>query len=299
MGREIPEGLDPKVGARLRQVRLDLGKTGQQMADAVLVTRGYWSELENGKRVPGPKLLSALERVFMVDPGWVLYGKGHGLVRQTPSAHAQLGKQVDKLANRRISDPPSQAPSSALGRTDDAYVRERQPPPYAATTTSVAALLTLPAAFRIQHSRREYVVIPNIEVGARAGQAAASEGGGLQRKIAATAAGVLAMDRAWMAEQLGRSDSGFATVMIDGDSMSPALRHGDTIIIDTAVDTLAGDGVYVLQYGEALVVKRVTLRHDGSAIVKSDGGGYEPEVLQAATARQLRTVGRMVWPRLR
>ena len=143
------------------------------------------------------------------------------------------------------------------------------------------------------------MVIPNIEVGARAGQAAAPEGCGLQRKIAATAASVLAMDREWMTEQLGRSDSGFATVIIDGDSMGPALRHGDTIIIDTGVDTLAGDGIYVLRYGEALVVKRVTLRHDGSAIVKSDGGGYEPEVLQAATARALRTVGRMVWPRLR
>jgi hypothetical protein len=48
------------------------------------------------------------------------------------------------------------------------------------------------------------------------------------------------------------------------------------------------------------VVKRIKILMDESAIVSGDNEAYGPgEKLQPASLRELRAVGRMVWPRLR
>jgi phage repressor protein C with HTH and peptisase S24 domain len=164
----------------------------------------------------------------------------------------------------------------------------------------VAELLTLPPAFEmVQPRSREYVVIPNIEQVAHAGRERVRRD--VQRRIAASQVGVLAMDRAWMADKLGRSDGGFATVEVSGNSMMPTLFDGDMIVIDTLIDRIRGDGIYVLRRGDdELMVKRILLDPvDESAVIKSDNESYGSKELQPATVRELRVVGKMVWPRLR
>jgi DNA-binding XRE family transcriptional regulator len=298
MGRETPTGLTPGAGARLRQLRKELRKTGAEMAAAVEVTRGYWSELENGKRVPGPKLLSALTRVFEIDAQWVLTGR----------APQRVGKPVDgntapthplgyakthpvRPSTRRLGEAPS-FPGVMEGAPSVQY-------PGASTMVRFGGVLALPAMFEVvEQVERDYVVIPSIEVAARAGTASSMKDE--QERIAACLAGVMAMDRAWMTQQLGREDGGFATITVTGNSMLPTLHDGDTIIIDTMANTIDDDGIYVLRRGSQLVIKRIKVLMDESAIVSGDNEAYGPgEKLQPASLRELRAVGRMVWPRLR
>jgi transcriptional regulator with XRE-family HTH domain len=314
MSRVLPEDYSPAVAKRLRQVRSYLGLKAAEMADGVEVSRGYWSELENAKAAPGPKLLSALERVFKINPAWLLRKEGQAFIGGPPESapgNVPLGKQVEKFdssahrveerrADYLVSSDARQPGGDAHSRGSASPLLSGSIAPVVGASVGVAELLTLPPAFEVVQPRsREYVVIPNIEQVAHAGRERVRRD--VQRRIAASQLGVLAMDRAWMADKLGRSDGGFATVEVSGNSMMPTLFDGDTIVIDTLIDRIRGDGIYVLRRGEdELMVKRILLDPvDESAVIKSDNESYGSKELQPATVRELRVVGKMVWPRLR
>lgn len=82
---------DPDIGTRLKRIRTKLALTGEQIARRLEISRPYWSALENGKRAPGRKLLSALERVFGVRPDYVSAGSGAMFLRVAPAS-----QQVDE-----------------------------------------------------------------------------------------------------------------------------------------------------------------------------------------------------------
>jgi hypothetical protein len=227
---------------------------------------------------------------------------------------APKSRNYESLANRRIDERRADGGGAAgnhLVRTDAtrtdgltpyagslAHVRAAENAFMAPTEIGIERPLVLPVRYELQRTSREYQVIPNIEEPAKAGSAPSLKG--VQRSVAANVAGVLAMDRAWMAEQLGRDDGGFATVTVSGHSMTPTLHDGDTIVIDTLVTNVEIDGIYVLRRGTTLVVKRITLKMDESAVISGDNDAHGPgEILQPATVRELRVVGRMVWPRFR
>jgi len=115
------------------------------------------------------------------------------------------------------------------------------------------------------------------------------------------AAGVLAMDRAFMKAELGSDKAGFVTVKIQGDSMERTLIDGETIIVDSDVTDVSASGIYVVQVGRNLLVKRLVLRMDGGLLVKSDNPAYAAGDAEysAEQADALRVVGRMVWPKFR
>jgi DNA-binding XRE family transcriptional regulator len=301
------------LGVRLRRVRETLQLTGEQMAALVEVSRGYWSAIENGKvPEPGKRVWSALKRQFQIDRQLldsdlldqhvlrlVLDGHVSKLVeRSASSAHLPAAHKSASGSSR-----PVRPYTRRVGETG-AFAGVMEPSPSgqiarSSTVVRFGGMLALPAVFEVvQHVEREYVVIPSIEVAARAGTASSMKAE--QERIAACMAGVMAMDRAWMSQQLGREDGGFATITVTGNSMLPTLHDGDTIIIDTMVTTIDTDGIYVLRRGAQLVIKRIKVLMDESAIVSGDNEAYGPgEKLQPASLRELRAVGRMVWPRLR
>jgi hypothetical protein len=220
------------------------------------------------------------------------------LEKNAPSAHLPAAHKSALGSTRPVTLYTRRTGESG------AFEGVMEPPPSgamerASTMVRFGGVLALPAVFEVvEQAEREYVVIPSIEVAARAGTASSMKAE--QERIAACVAGVMAMDRAWMTQQLGREDGGFATITVTGNSMLPTLHDGDTIIIDTMVTTIDTDGIYVLRRGAQLVIKRIKVLMDESAIVSGDNEAYGPgEKLQPATLRELRAVGRMVWPRLR
>lgn len=114
-------------------------------------------------------------------------------------------------------------------------------------------------------------------------------------------AGVLAMDRSYMREQLGSDRANFVTVQVKGDSMERTLIDGETIVVDTAVDEVDCSGIYVLQAGKNLLVKRLVPDLDGSVMVRSDNPTYarDDRRLSPEQLEGVRIVGRMVWPKFR
>ncbi len=80
-----------------------------------------------------------------------------------------------------------------------------------------------------------------------------------------------------------------------GESMTPKIRDGNTLLIDTADQTFGHFGIYVLEINGHRLVKRVQRKHDGSLVLISDNAAYLPDEVDKAAASSISVVGRVVW----
>jgi hypothetical protein len=133
----------------------------------------------------------------------------------------------------------------------------------------------------------DYVVVPQLDVGASAGP------GALPGEELALSH--IAFDARWL-RSLGTGDPGqLSVIRVEGDSMAPTLADGDDILVDRG--DAAGrlrDGIYVLRFEEALIVKRVALNPAGRTVsIRSDNPAYPgwPDCDLASVD----IVGRVVW----
>jgi hypothetical protein len=137
--------------------------------------------------------------------------------------------------------------------------------------------------------------IPVFDLGVSAGM-----GHGMQPGLHALDASIeVYFTPAYMRRHFGRSGNGFAMVYVKGDSMQPTLFDGDEIVVDTRVQRVDRDGIYVFMLRGDIKVKRMQVKLDGSLLVKSDNGAYETEHVGAGQADTFQVQGRLVWPRLR
>lgn len=84
-------------------------------------------------------------------------------------------------------------------------------------------------------------------------------------------------------------------ITIHGDSMRPTFCHGDQVLVDTACSTFIDDGVYAIQQGDLLRVKRIKLMLDGSIEVKSDNTqGFSNDVYPKDIAAEFKIYGRVI-----
>lgn len=66
-----------KVGDRIRRLRLSRKLTQGQVAKAIGITQGSFTQLETGKsKSPASSTLTRLARFFEVEPEWLMTGKG-------------------------------------------------------------------------------------------------------------------------------------------------------------------------------------------------------------------------------
>ena len=91
-----------------------------------------------------------------------------------------------------------------------------------------------------------------------------------------------------------RSSNDLCAIQAKGDSMEPTIRNGSLLVLDRS-DQEIREGIYVISRGEALVVKRVQMRENGTVRLKSDNPQYEPEEISKNEAQSVRLVGRVIW----
>ena len=112
-------------------------------------------------------------------------------------------------------------------------------------------------------------------------------------------AGAEALENDVIAKRLNLTDAFVSRLGVDpkrlrfigayGDSMQPTIGSGDVLLVDTGVNQVTIDGVYVLRTHGRLFVKRVRQRLSGEFEVSSDNpnhdtvdvlnGGFEVEVI--------------------
>ncbi len=65
-------------------------------------------------------------------------------------------------------------------------------------------------------------------------------------------------------------------IQVDGDSMEPTLRDGDYVLIDENT-TFGVNGIYAIQLGGQILIKRLQFKMDGTVLIISDNNKYQSE----------------------
>lgn len=65
-------------------------------------------------------------------------------------------------------------------------------------------------------------------------------------------------------------------IQVDGDSMEPTLNDGDYVLIDENIN-FGTNGIYAIQYGGQILIKRLQFKMDGTILIISDNNKYEKE----------------------
>ncbi len=105
----------------------------------------------------------------------------------------------------------------------------------------------------------------------------------------------MALRHDWIRAVCGVEPSKLVLETAIGESMTPTIRHGNTLLIDSSDQTFRNFGIYVLEINGQRLVKRVQRKHDGSLVLISDNTAYQPDIVDKAAADDVMVVGRVVW----
>jgi phage repressor protein C with HTH and peptisase S24 domain len=125
----------------------------------------------------------------------------------------------------------------------------------------------------------------NVQAAAGAGAMVADE----------SAAEMLAFRTEWL-HRRGINAAAAHVLTARGDSMEPTIRDGDILLVDTSIDRVVDNAIYVVVYSGRTLVKRVQLRLDGSVVLKSDNREiFDDEAVPVAEVPALNIAGRVMW----
>lgn len=105
----------------------------------------------------------------------------------------------------------------------------------------------------------------------------------------------VAFRKSWLENELGVNPKDLAMLTVRGDSMEPNIWDGDIVLIDTSVNQITDDAVYVLRRHRYLVVKRLQRTFDGGIKIKSDHSVYDDECVSHTDSKRIDIIGRVVW----
>jgi phage repressor protein C with HTH and peptisase S24 domain len=77
--------------------------------------------------------------------------------------------------------------------------------------------------------------------------------------------------------------------------MDPTICDRDTLLVDTRVDKIIDDSIYIVQADHHLIVKRLQQAFDGSVSIISDNPRYKEQTLTPEQAKTLKIAGRVCW----
>ncbi len=103
----------------------------------------------------------------------------------------------------------------------------------------------------------------------------------------------LHFDPNWLRQRFPDADPArLLLIEVEGDAMAPTLGDGDAALIDTRQSRFRHDGLYALEAGQTLVIRRLQREPDGRIAILSDNRAYPP---RHAAPADLRIVGRLLW----
>lgn len=134
----------------------------------------------------------------------------------------------------------------------------------------------------------EYFVVKHFQTKLSAG-AGASEGGDQKAP--------LVFRRDWAASE-GLDPNELIVVGIKGDSMSPQLVDGDSVLVRTDVKNIIDGLIYAINEGDEQRVKRIFRPRKNEVLLTSDNGaGNPPELLKLGDLDEFSVIGQ-VWTRI-
>ncbi|MBL6985498.1 MAG: LexA family transcriptional regulator [Methylobacter sp.] len=107
--------------------------------------------------------------------------------------------------------------------------------------------------------------------------------------------GQLAFKKSWLREK-GLEVGHLAIITAKGDSMERTIYDGDILLVDTRIDKIIDDSIYIIErVDDHLIVKRLQQQFDGSVSIISDNPRYKEQTLSPEQAKTLKIAGRVCW----
>jgi phage repressor protein C with HTH and peptisase S24 domain len=132
----------------------------------------------------------------------------------------------------------------------------------------------------------QFVLLPRRPEAAAAGSATPAPPSGTE---------FLALRHDWIRTVCGVEPDQVVLETAVGESMTPTVKDGNTLLIDSTDRTFRNFGIYVLEINGQRLVKRVQRKHDGSLVLISDNSAYQPDYVDKAAADDVTVIGRVVW----
>ena len=134
---------------------------------------------------------------------------------------------------------------------------------------------------------RDFAPIPRYDVAAAAGHGAFND---RERII-----DHIGFSKSWIRNTLLADPDKLVAITAIGDSMTPTICNDDLLLVDTAVQAVKDDAIYVLVKQDGLVVKRIQAFLSGAVVVKSENPAYAEETLGPEETAHIRIAGRVRW----
>jgi phage repressor protein C with HTH and peptisase S24 domain len=160
-------------------------------------------------------------------------------------------------------------------------------PPLSAAFGGVTEAVKAYQASALGQALEGFVLVPHYEV-----QASAGNGSLVHSEQIVD---YLAFKADWIRNTFGVAQKDLALISVKGDSMEPTLSNDDLILVDMRKNRVEDNAIYVLQLNDALLVKRIQHKLDGSLHVMSDNKHYDTEIVNVEHATDLNVLGRVVW----
>jgi phage repressor protein C with HTH and peptisase S24 domain len=144
---------------------------------------------------------------------------------------------------------------------------------------------TIPTEQDQSINQEGYVFVPKYDVQVSAGQGSLIH----SEQIVSH----LAFHENWIRQELGIDPNHIVLIQAVGDSMNPTFNAGALLLVNTKVNQIKNDSIYVINRDDELIVKRIQDLWNGQIKIKSDNLKYEPLIIQKTDA--LKIVGEVVW----
>ena len=79
-----------------------------------------------------------------------------------------------------------------------------------------------------------------------------------------------------------------------GQSMEPAIKEGDTVLIDQSQNSIIAGTIYAVGVEDTILIKRVE-KHPDKLVLTSDNKDYEPIYLKREETDKVRIIGKIIW----
>jgi phage repressor protein C with HTH and peptisase S24 domain len=97
-------------------------------------------------------------------------------------------------------------------------------------------------------------------------------------------------------KELGTDAKNLLLIHSIGDSMEPTFRSGDLLLVDRKKARMKGDGIYLINFDDGLIVKRLEWMMDGTVVIRGDNTSVSREQkITAIEMEKLNILGRVVW----
>lgn len=245
-----------------------------------------FSNRKKSGRVPYDKLTEALSPLN-VDLKWVFTGNvGASALRDATYSATEVALRYSAVGHQLLNEMQEAAYSESL-TSDQLQQRFMDRLPKMPSTFPGDSLVSSDQHF----PPLDYQLVPRSSARPSAGYGTVVE----SEQIV----DYMAFKKDWLRRVLGITHPDIVLVEVRGDSMVGTLEDGDLVLVDMRQNRLDASAVFVIVVDDALLVKRVQKKLNGSVVIKSDNTAYEAETLSGDQLHGLQIMGRVVWPRLR